>query len=275
VTSAYTIQPIGFHLRLSDDWQVTAVSANIGQFLDKQAQDLLGNALTSVFSDDIIHDIRNRMALLRGDGASEHLFHVTLAPGGDPFDLSICRDGDGYALDGEPCAEHRFGDSTSIIMGLLARIEGAGTVLELGEAAARQMRALTGFEQVFVCGGGQILGQSCRGEAPALDPATFAQADLLVIDREASPVALLIHENSGLAIKSVLASPTTLETAALSSLGTRAAMILPLNREGVVWGHLACFHSSPRHVGAERRAVARLFTHLLSLKIELAEQRGA
>jgi light-regulated signal transduction histidine kinase (bacteriophytochrome) len=46
-------------------------------------------------------------------------------------------------------------------------------------------------------------------------------------------------------------------------------MILPLNRGGESWGHIACFHTSPRHIGAERRAIARLFAQIISMKIEL------
>jgi light-regulated signal transduction histidine kinase (bacteriophytochrome) len=276
VNQPQSIQPIGFHVGLSDDWIVTAVSTNIGEFLACSATDLLGQPITALFSEGAIHDMRNRMALLRGDASTEHLFRFPLADEGRAFDLAIYRKGDGYGLDAEPSDEHGFGDSTGIVLGMLSQVEPADDVSLLCEQAARQLRALTGFERVTFCAGGKLLGQSARSPEDPFDPAAMAAVDdLAVVDRDAEEVSILSdgpHDVAG--PRSTLRAPTKDEVRCFAALGARAALVLPLTRDGRLWGQVGCYHRSARHVSAERRNIARLFAHIMSLRIELAELRS-
>ena len=265
------IQPIGFHVRLSDEWLVTAVSANLGDFLPVAASDALGHPITALFSDAAIHDIRNRMALLRGDGGIEHLFHYPLSGQEKPFDLAIYRHGNGFSIDAEPCDEHGFGDATGIVLGMLARIEAALDVGPLCDEAANQLRALTGFERVVIFADGKVIGESAR---TGTDFAAIAvtDTDVAIVDCDAVPVDILaIDRNVAVGPRSTLRYPTVTEREALTAASARAALILPLICDGKAWGQVGCFHRAARHVSAERRNIARLFARIVSLRIEIAE----
>lgn len=274
MTHTPSIQPIGFHLGLSGDWQVTAVSANIGEFLDTSAEAALGQPITTLFSNETIHDIRNRMALLRGDDATEHLFQFPLAGAGQAFDLAIYRTGDGFGIDVEPCSEHSFGDATGILEGMLSRVGSTGDIEEMSNRACNQLRALTGFQQVMISAGGSALGHSLRTEL-TLSEADIAQAspDMVVFDRDAASVPIRVADAGCDLQRLTFPSPSSAEIAHLKSIDAKAALIVPLRRDSRPWGQAACFHDAPRHISAERRNIARLFASIISLRIEIAELR--
>ena len=271
-----SIQPTGFHLRLSSDWLVIAVSANIGDFLPIIADQALGQPITSLFGDDAIHDVRNRMALLRSNDAIEHLLRVCVADDTKLLDLSIFRDGTGYGIDAEPSDGHAFGDPIAIVEGMLARVASASASdpISIANEAARQLRALTGFDRVLVVGGGNLLGQSIRPGQDDREPARSGTpiAHLNIADRKAESVAILTAVSAG-ALQSTLRVPNDGEAAVIDSLHARAALIAPLLRDGQAWGHIGCYHGSARHIGVERRSVACLFARFIALQIEVAELR--
>ena len=276
MTDPQLIQPTGFHLRLSSDWLVSAVSANIGDFLPMTGDQALGQPITALLCDDAIHDVRNRMALIRSEETVEHLLRFSLADDARLLDLSIFRDGDGYGIDGEPSDPHAFGNATAIIDGMLSRIAAATDGPSIGNEAARQLRALTGFDRVLILGGGKLIGQSIRPGQEELHPATSDAATdhLAVTDGAATPVPILtLGRASG--SRSTLRVASDSEAAAIDSLQARAALVVPLRRDGRPWGHIGCYHSSARHVGVERRSVASLFARFIALQLELAELRGA
>lgn len=275
MTAPPTIQPIGFHLGLSGEWLVTAVSANIGEFLDTSADDALGQPVTTLFSSDTIHDVRNRMALLRGDEAVEHLFRFPLGGTEPAFDLAVYRTENGFGIDVEPSGERSFGDATGILAGMLSRVEPSGDVEQLCTQASNQLRALTGFQQVVISAGGLTLGHSMRtGLTP--NEANIAQpnCDMVVFDRDAGPVPIHLTDADCAPRRLTFGSPTEAEIAYLETVDAKAALVVPLSRDGRPWGQAACYHGSPRHLSAERRNIARLFAGIMSLRIEIAELRS-
>lgn len=269
------IQPTGFHLCLSGDWLVNAVSANVGDFLPCTAENALGQPVTALLGEDAIHDIRNRMALLRTEEAVEHLLHVSLADDAGPLDLSIFRDGNGYGIDAEPSDNHAFGDATAIVDGMVARITADGDVATIANEAARHLRALTGFDRVLIVGDGEVIGKSIRtGQADyPLSGSATKGGHLAVTDCIAEPVTILSADGEKLS-RSTLRVAGDLEARCIESQQARAALILPLLRTGQTWGQIACYHGSARHVGVERRSVASLFARFVALQLELAELRA-
>lgn len=277
MTEPPTIQPIGFHLGLSSEWLVTAVSANIGEFLDTSADAVLGQPITTLFSNATIHDIRNRMALLRGDDTVEYLFRFPLARAEPAFDLAIYRTENGFGIDVEPCAERSFGDATGILEGMLSRVEPSDDIGQLCDHACNQLRALTGYQQVVITAGRDRLGQSMRaGPAPVDLQFASSDADMVVFDCDATAVPIQVaDEGWTMPLRLSLRSPTRAQVAMLAAIGARAALIVPLLRAGGAWGQAACYHDSPRQVGAERRNIARLFARIMALQIEIVELRSA
>lgn len=275
MTAPQLIQPTGFHLCLSSDWLVSAVSANLSDFLPATAEDALGRPITDLMSEDAIHDIRNRMALLRSEETIEHLLRISLTEGGKLLDLSIFRHGSGFGIDAEPSDGHGFGDATAIVDGMLARISLASDVGAIGNEAARQLRALTGFDRVLIIGGGELLGHALRPGQAEHEPATLDPdvAHLAITDRESQPVAILAQDRDRPPL-STLRIAREAEAILLDSLHARAALIVPLMRNGKPWGHVGCYHGAARHIGVERRSVAGLFARFISLQLEVAELRS-
>ena len=274
MTGPPTIQPIGFHLGLSREWLVTAVSANLAEFLGTTAYDALGQPITVLIPNDAIHDIRNRMALLRSDDNVEHLFQFPLADKDRHFDLAIYRDGNGFGIDAEPSVERSFGDATGILEGMLSRVAPSDDIRQLCDQACNQLRALTGFQQVVISTSTGPLGQSARaGSAPIDIQGASGDCDMVVFDRDAAAVPIHATDEDWMPQRLTLRSPTDSEIARLTAIGASAALIVPLNRDGRAWGQAACYHSTSRHVSAERRSIARLFASIMSLRIEIAELR--
>jgi len=267
-----SIQPIGFHIGLSPEWLMTAVSANLGEFLDTSAKAALGQPITTLLSNDSIHDIRNRMALLRGDDTVEHLFQFPLAKGGRAFDLAIYRNGNGFGIDAEPCAERGFGDATGILAGMLSRVAPSDDIGLLCDQACNQLRALTGFQQVMISAGGEILGQSIRaGSTPLGGQIATDNRDMVVFDRDARGEPIHVTDRSSMPRRLTWRSPAESDIAKLKEIRASAALIVPLDRRGQAWGQAACYHSTPRHISAERRNIARLFASITSLRLEIAD----
>jgi len=274
VTELLAIQPIGFHVGVSREWLVTAVSANIGEFLGTTADAALGQPLTTLFSNDDIHDIRNRMALLRSEESVEHLFHFSLAGTERTYDLAVYRHGSGFGIDAEPCEERGFGDATGILAGMLARVAPSDDIGQLCDQASNQLRALTGFQQVVIMAGNERLGQSMRaGPLPILSEQHCSNSDMVVLDRDSEPVPICVADQAWIVRRLTLSAPTATEVTYLSSIGASSALVVPLRRDGLPWGQAACYHGAPRHVSAERRNIARLFASIISLRIEIAEHR--
>ncbi|MCX7322483.1 MAG: hybrid sensor histidine kinase/response regulator, partial [Hyphomicrobiales bacterium] len=68
------IQPIGFLVAVSSDWIVARVSSNVDEFIGRTQQDMVGHPLADFLPSLAIHDLRNRVALLRGPDAVERVF---------------------------------------------------------------------------------------------------------------------------------------------------------------------------------------------------------
>ena len=277
MTAPPTIQPIGFHLGLSREWLVTAVSANLAEFLGTTAEDALGQPITVLIPNDAIHDIRNRMALLRSEDNVEHLFQFSLTDNDRHFDLAIYRNGSGFGIDAEPTVERGFGDATGILEGMLSRVAPSDDIGQLCDQACNQLRALTGFQQVVFSTSAGPLGQSVRaGAAPIGIQVALEDCDMVVFDRDAASVPIHVTDKDWMPQRLTLRSPTDSEIARLTAMGASAALIVPLYRDGRAWGQAACYHGTSRHVSAERRSIARLFASIMSLRIEIAElRRGA
>ena len=275
MTNAATpaIQPNSFHLGLSSEWLVNAVSDNIRSLLEVEPELALGQPITTLLSNDVIHEIRNRMALLRSEDAIEHLFQFNLGGSERSYDLALYRCGSGFGIDVEPCEERSAGDSTGILSGMLSRVKTSDDIGQLCDQACGQLRALTGFQQVSISTGQVQLGQSMRTGGELISPSASIESDMVVFDRDADPVAIHVIDKNWSSLLMTLPSPSLAEVDRLRKMPARAALVVPLHRDGQVWGQVACYHGSPRHVSAQRRNIARLFANIMSLRIEIAELR--
>nr|AGU09947.1 Phytochrome region [uncultured organism] len=289
------IQPFGFLVACTSDWLVSRVSANVAQFVGFEPAEMLGRPISTLFAEEAIHAIRNRMTMLRGADAVERVFGVELIDGGDRFDVAVHFSGDIVIIEAEP----ETGDSieaATLVRAMMARLGSVEGLPAFYREGARQVRALTGFDRVMVYrfdhdGAGEVIAESVRpglGSFLGLNyPATDipAQARTLylrnifrvIADVGSEPVPILpAVDPRGKPLDLSLAvmravSPIHIEY--LTNMGVAASLSISIVVDGRLWGLFACHHYSPRLPGVAHRGAAELFGQMFSLMLESRERR--
>jgi len=175
-------------------------------------------------------------------------------------------------------------------------LAGATTVRAMGEAATREIRALTGFNRVMFysfdrTGDGAVLAEDGDGVLPSYLNLRFPAADIpaqarelykrnrirLIPTADYRPAALVPPlspldgqplDLSQAALRSV--SPVHLEY--MRNMGTIASMSVSVLVEGELWGLISGHSAEPRVVNAQIRSACDHLGQVLSLKIEAHEQ---
>jgi light-regulated signal transduction histidine kinase (bacteriophytochrome) len=96
------IQPYGFLLVLTREFQVISASENAGEFLGIPQEQLVGATLDKFFSLRALKTIRGRMVMLRSPDAVERIFGLEIVAGRGWFDVAVHFSGDNVILDAEP-----------------------------------------------------------------------------------------------------------------------------------------------------------------------------
>jgi diguanylate cyclase (GGDEF)-like protein len=279
------IQPHGA-LLVSDarDWRVTHASAN----LDPR---IFGRTLASVIGQATCAEIETA---LQDEGyAPARIFTATLPTLERPrCDIVAHRLGGLVYAELEPAGDENERDA------LLSRAHAAIHVLrraqtrqELCETAAREFKALAGYDRVMVYrfeadGHGEVVAEACEegmepflglrypaGDIPSQARRLYLMQRVRVIaDVGYSPVPVLAHPDlhgaapldmSYCALRGI--SPLHLEY--LANMGVGASLAVSLIQDSALWGMLVCHHRAPRRVSAHLRALCDLVGQLLSLLI--------
>ena len=290
-----TIQPSGFLLALSDDWQVEGASANIGRFLGCEPGELVGTSASAFLADDTVHALRNRLALLREPDGIERLFACPLGADEQPHDIAIHVTGEQVIVEAEPSSAKPYGDVTGTLRGMMARLDGAADLSALSAAGARQVRALTGFDRVIVTrfddNGAAVIAESARGTTASFvgtrmpattladyEHAAFRRTPLHVIDDVDGEAVAIVTVGPGHApdlSRAVLRTASAGQIDYLRAVEARCSILIALEVGGQPWGMIACHHHAPRRTSFERRALVELFAQMLALRIEILELRSA
>ena len=150
----------------------------------------------------------------------------------------------------------------------------------LYRVAAREMRGLTGFDQVALFrftaqGTAEVLAASTANSAPASTPAPapirYARNQpRLIADIDAPTVPIIGTPPLDLSL-SALAAASPSEIASLRTFGASAAFLVPIMRRDQTRGLLACHHPAPQRPSFATRAACALFGEFLSFLLEQAE----
>jgi len=281
---------------LSEDWVIAAVSANIGDYVDCDPAALIGRSASELLAEDAVHALRNRLALLRDPEGVERLLACRLTRDDHSFDVAIHLSGGLIVIEAEPATSRTYGDMTATLRGMFARVDRARGLPDFLGEAARQMRALTGFEHVVIlrfnrdwssevvaeharAGIASLLGEQIAADQVPLEERLSLQRSPLHLsgDCEAEPVPLLLGGESKCPdlARAILRPITPAYRDQLRNMGARASMSLALIIGGSLWGIIACLHHQPRSPGFERRSIADMFAQLLGLRIEVRELKAA
>ncbi len=289
------IQPFGFLLALSTDWLIRRASANIHEFFDAEAGDLLGTSAIALFGEHAVHTLRNRLAMLRGADAVERMFGVTIA-NGRRLDFALHMIGDLIIIEGEHSGDEMTGDVGSAIRAMMGRLDETSDAASFYREGARQVRALTGFDRVMVYrfdrdGSGVVVAEAARAGIGSFLDMRYPASDIpqqarklylrtpfrIIADVDGAPVPIVPRrDETGAPIDlslSVLRSVSPIHIEYLRNMGVGASLSISIIVEGQLWGLFACHHYGPRRPSFERRSVAELFGQMFALKLESRERK--
>jgi light-regulated signal transduction histidine kinase (bacteriophytochrome) len=187
-------------------------------------------------------------------------------------------------------------DLYSDLRATMARLHAAPTLQAFFDFAVAQIRRFIGFERVMAYkfqedGSGHVIAESIAEEFqsylglhyPASDipaPARrlFALSWLRHLpnaDYEPIPLVPELSPHTGAPVDlsyAILRSVSVMYTGYLKNMGVNASMVMPLMKNGVLWGLLACNHeSAPRHVPFEIRMAVEFLAHMISLTMSSKE----
>ncbi len=263
-----------------------AVEERLGtsDWLDRPVDGLIGDALAQV-AGEMMADSRVG-------------FVGRLEAAGGVFDVSLQISGRYQLIELEPAPPSQGNASAALSALETASLSFARAMdlTSLCERAAVVFRTLTGFDRVMVYrflddDAGAVLAESKREDLrsflnhrfPGSDiprqartlyvrnmlrvipDATYTPAPLRPEWREAEPLDL-----SDASLRSV--SPIHLQY--LRNMGVTASASMSIVKDGVLWGLIACHHSSPRPLGYDTRVACRTLAGGLAARIKAQEEAG-
>jgi light-regulated signal transduction histidine kinase (bacteriophytochrome)/CheY-like chemotaxis protein len=290
------IQPFGWLLAFSSDWSVVHASANVGSYTGIAAADLLGETATRLLDGDALHAIRSRLQLMQATEATERLFAIDVFGDGCRFDIAVHMSGGLIVLEGEPCTREDRVEAVSLVRTMMQRLRQSSGLPAFLEHAARQLRAVTGFDRVMVYrflddGSGEVVAEARSRRAPSYLGLRYPASDIpvqaralylrntfrIIADVDAEPVPVippLSPEGRPLDLSlSVLRSVSPIHIEYLRNMGVGASMSVSIVVDGRLWGLFACHHLTPRQVSFDRRTAAELFGDLFSLELATRERQ--
>jgi light-regulated signal transduction histidine kinase (bacteriophytochrome) len=278
-----SIQPHGWLAIVSPDWLVEHVSANFAEQFGDPAQSPIGRPLADLLGGEAIHGLRNQVALLRSPEAIARLFGCSVGAGGERFDFSLHLDGQRVVVEALRSGAVEHGDIITTVRTLVDRLDALKDMTGLLDLAARQLRALTGFDRVAIYrvdsgGGGELLSCTARSlakMAPRIAPEDFArlrQSPPIVADSEAASIGLVPAARLP---RAMLRAPRDGDRKALRADGCRASANLPLIIDGEYWGLILCHNPQPRSLSTERQTALGLYAQMLGMQVLIRALRAA
>ena len=307
-----TVQEHGVLLVLDADLQVVVCSDSSTARFGLAPAEVLGRPVAALLGTDVAA----RIAAARDAGPDpEPMVVVPARPGaGDPADLGdlgagpvevrVHQSGPSTVVELEPTVVGGSAPSSyGSVRSATTRLAAAGSLGELTELLADEVRELTGFDRVMVVRydaswGAEAIAESRRDDLHAHLGRVFRDVEgasarrhtrpyaavQVVADVAAAPAALVTLADvtggapvpaPGLGAASLLsASPEHL--ALLSSAGVTASMTLAVMIDDQLWGLITGHHySGPYRVGHEVRASAEFFTQVASHLIAHRERADA
>ena len=295
------VQPWGFLLSTTTDGTVRHASANVAEHLKLSPQAVIGRRLDQLFDRQSLHDIRARLQGLQGQQQIDRLFSLPLIAGGPLYDVAIHFAPGGtptIVIEAEPSAgEPRF-DAVGTVKGMMSRLLRARDLAGMHDRAARQVRAVLGFDRVMVYrfdadGTGEVVGESTAERLESFRGLRFPASDIpkqaralycrnwlrLIADVAAEPVPILPPPTPAEAVldlsSSVLRSVSPVHIEYLRNMRVAASLSISIMRGDELWGLIACHHAEPLLPSFQRRSAAELFGQLYSLQIESLERSEA
>lgn len=271
------IQSCGYGLELSLDWIVERASENVHRLIGESHVTLIGEPLGRFVHAQALHDLRNLFSRLSATTGVARAYRVRLTDHPTLYDIAFQQLDERVLIEAVPSPADGLGEALSAVGGLadgLARDSGA----KLLEAAARRMRALTGFDRVTLLMG-KAKASSSRTGVPFREGANATLSEgfpALVPDSAAPVVPLFPRDDADSALPiAVLRSPSSDQAAELLERGFACTMRVPVRMAGEAVGEFRLAHTKALRPNFEVHAAAELFAQLFAMRVEIDRLRGA
>ncbi len=297
-----SIQPFGFLIAFAlPTWAVAHVSTNAADVFSVVSADaMIGKPMETVLPPSSIHDLRNVFQAAMISGLAERLADVSVGRGQARYDILIHGSGQLAIAEFIPCAgaDTVRGDATTLVKTVIDRLRRTTSFQAFLTSAARQIRAVTGFDRVMLYkfeedDSGVVVSEALRAgmppflnlhypasDIPAQSRALFKRQWLRFIpDVNYTPVPVIPALNEkgqplDLSL-STLRSTSPIHLQYLRNMGSTATMTVSIMQGDRLWGLIACHHDSPRRVSATTCAAMELLAQVVSTQIEAKQQTDA
>jgi len=288
------VQSFGFIVIFSRDFIVLSASKNAGEFLGLPHDEIVGATADKLFCHEAIHGIRQRLQVLRGPDSIERIFGLRLRDGGPLYDVAVHLSGQTIQIDAEPHQDERELNASDFVRTMLSRLRLTVTFEAFFREAARQIKALTGFDRVMIYrfdadGAGEVIAEVAKPSLVSYLGQRYPASDI-------PKQARILYERNWLRIiPDINATPSPLEPQLgpdgpfdlsmssvravssihieyLQNMGVGASLSISILRDNKLWGLFACHHYSPRIISFERRTAAELFGQMFSWILENRER---
>ena len=290
------VQAFGALVGFSADLIVTHASRNLPEVAGTDLGDVIGTPLGSILSEPAVQALRGRVQMLGDPDAQERIFGIDLFGNGQLFDAALHASNRTFVLEMEPASAGQPTDYIGFVRPMIDRVQRAPSLENACQMAARQLRALVGYDRVMVYRfdedySGEVVAESRAAHIktsyqnlryPASDIPRQARAlylrNLLRIiadtDGPTVPIDPPLTAKSlplDLSLSTIRAvSPVHLEY--LANMGVRATLTISIIVRGKLWGMLSCHHYAPRVIPFDMRTAAELFGQLFGFAID--QMRG-
>ncbi|MFJ4842063.1 ATP-binding protein [Streptomyces sp. NPDC088746] len=283
----------------ADTGTVDTAALNTGRLLGIPAEVLVGGPITRVLTPD---HWAEALEVGAQHEAASLVLPVSIDVAGTPrmFDVTAHRQGPLLVLECEAraVAAPHFAHFYQGVRRALTRMRSSTTAAECCRAAAREIRALTGFDRVVAYrfdgenGPGEVVAEEVtEGREPWLGlwfPASDIppQARRLYRDNwiraiaDVDDISVGLHPplraDSDLPLdlsNSVLRTVSGFHLEYLRNIGVKSSMSVSVLREGELWGLIACHGYTAVTIPPELRAACEFFGVAFSLQLAVIEER--
>jgi two-component system, chemotaxis family, sensor kinase Cph1 len=297
------IQPHGVMLTVDEHSdKVLHASANCAVLLGKGPEAVIGADISNVLGPacrDLIGTL-HRMPL---DAGPVNLARESFVGSDLGFNLFAHRSGGLIILELEAASAGPAGSEPNLYSELradLARMQETKSLQDFFDLAVERIRDFTGYDRVMAYrfaedGSGHVVAEAKREDLEAYLGLHYPASDIPaparrlfslswvrhLPDVDYTPVPL-VAAKSPLVIGPVdmsfasLRSVSVMYAGYLKNMGVKSTLVMPLMKEGRLWGLISCMHhSAPRRIPHEARMAAEFLAHTLSLLMSAKEDADA
>ena len=294
------IQPFGVLVAFAlPTWEVAHVSANAPDLFGAEGcEAMIGRPMESVLPPTIIHDLRNTFQAAMISGFAERLPSQPVGTDGALHDVMIHPSGQIAVAEFIPVAgaDTLRTEAATLVKTIIERLRRTTSFQSFLVSAARQIRAVTGYDRVMIYkfledDSGEVVAEALRAGMPPFLGLHYPASDIppqsralflrqwlrMIPEVDAAPLAIvptITAKGTPLDLSlSTLRASSPIHLQYLRNMGSAATLTVSIIDGERLWGMIACHHDTPRRISSSMAAAVELFAQVFSGLIEAKMQK--